>query len=260
MGSWLHCRCGGLIHTNSFTGTHSYQLIADKDYDSIVENDPIDHDRLSHLFFSLGTSVYRCAKCGRLAVEWDPAAPPAFYLPEDEKVVSSATEEEGVPSATEEEDGESSAAEDAPVAYFGLGVSRWEEKAEPSLTEEAPGGAPDREESTEMVAAPGDSASRDDSDTTYSREGASDMTDAEDTPSPWEDWDDERRLKELEAIAEAEYSEMYDSRNHMGCYARAKDAFRDAIMVADRLGREADVKRLLNRLQHVKDVYRSQFC
>ena len=70
---------------------------------------------------------------------------------------------------------------------------------------------------------------------------------------------DDPQLKELEAIAEAEYDEMYDSRNPTGCYSRAKEAFYGAIKLASQLGHQADVIRLEKRLQHVKAVFRSQF-
>lgn len=71
--------------------------------------------------------------------------------------------------------------------------------------------------------------------------------------------DDERRLKALEAIAEAEYGEMYDSRYPTGSYSRAKEAFYDAITLAEKLGRKDDAERLTKRLQQVKEVFRHQF-
>ena len=71
--------------------------------------------------------------------------------------------------------------------------------------------------------------------------------------------DDDSRLKALEALAEEAYGEMYDTRYPTGCYSRAKEAFYDAITLADRLGRQEDVERLQKRLQHVKEVFRRQF-
>jgi len=71
---------------------------------------------------------------------------------------------------------------------------------------------------------------------------------------------DDPRLKELEALAEAAYDEMYDSLYPTGCYSRAKEAFYDAIALAARLGRQKDVERLERRLQHVKHVFRNQFA
>jgi hypothetical protein len=74
------------------------------------------------------------------------------------------------------------------------------------------------------------------------------------------DRDDSQRLNELEAMAEAEYEEMYDARSPTGCYSRAKDAFHDAIALAAKMGRQADAERLEKRLQHVKEVFRRQFA
>lgn len=188
MGSWIKCLCGGLIHTNLFTGTSVYRLIKDSDYDSLEE--PIDVGKLSHLFFSLGIPVFRCHKCGRLAVEWDPANDPVFYLPE------------------------------------GKGET-------PTMGDESYKGHRETE--------------------------PEDIAEAEETSTTRDDQDDDLSLKALEAIAEAEYAEMYDSRNHIGCYARAKEAFLDAITLACKMGREADAERLRRRLEHVKNVYRHQF-
>jgi len=70
---------------------------------------------------------------------------------------------------------------------------------------------------------------------------------------------DEARLKALEAIAEAAYSEMYDSSYPTGRYSDAKEAFYDAIALATKLGRRKDVERLEKRLEHIKNVFRHQF-
>jgi hypothetical protein len=69
----------------------------------------------------------------------------------------------------------------------------------------------------------------------------------------------DERLRELEALAEAEYDRMYDSRSPTGAYSSAKEAFYAAITLARQLGLEKDAKRLEKRLQHVKDVFRHQF-
>ncbi len=69
----------------------------------------------------------------------------------------------------------------------------------------------------------------------------------------------DERLAELEALAEAEYDRMYDSRSPTGAYSSAKEAFYAAITLARQLGLEEDAKRLEKRLQHVKDVFRHQF-
>ncbi len=82
MGSWLECLCGGVIHTNFFTGTDIYKLIKDADYDAI--EDPVDRGKLSDLFFGKGVTVYHCKRCGRLIVEWEDGGP-TFYLPESKR-------------------------------------------------------------------------------------------------------------------------------------------------------------------------------
>jgi hypothetical protein len=70
---------------------------------------------------------------------------------------------------------------------------------------------------------------------------------------------DGQRLRDLEAMAEAEYQSMYDSQSPAADYARAKDAFCEAISLANTLGLQDDVTRLEKRLQHLKDVFRNQF-
>ena len=89
--------------------------------------------------------------------------------------------------------------------------------------------------------------------------GSEEPETVEEPEPPESDREDYQRLKALEALAEEAYSEMYDTRYPTGCYSRAKEAFRDAIALADRLGRQPDVLRLEKRLQHVKDVFRHQF-
>ena len=71
--------------------------------------------------------------------------------------------------------------------------------------------------------------------------------------------DQHERLRELERLGEAYYDAMYDARNPSADYANAKDAFRDAITLADELGDMATVERLQARLGHIKAVFRSQF-
>lgn len=70
-------------------------------------------------------------------------------------------------------------------------------------------------------------------------------------------------LRDLEAKAEAAYDSMYDAetpRGAAGCYSDAKDAYSEAIGLAQRLGAEGDVARLVARFAHVQAVYRSQFA
>ncbi len=89
--------------------------------------------------------------------------------------------------------------------------------------------------------------------------GSKDAETAEEPEPPESDQEDYERLKALEALAEEAYSEMYDARSPTGCYSSAKEALRDAIALADRMGRQLDVERLQKRLQHIKDVFRHQF-
>lgn len=89
--------------------------------------------------------------------------------------------------------------------------------------------------------------------------GPKDAETAAEPESAEDDQTDDARLKALEALAEEAYGEMYDTRYPTGCYSRAKEAFYDAITLADRLGRQEDVERLQKRLQHVKEVFRRQF-
>ena len=73
---------------------------------------------------------------------------------------------------------------------------------------------------------------------------------------------DEDNLKEVakyEALAETAYDEMYDARSPAARYSHLKDFFAMAIGAAERAGLHDDAKRLSARLDHCKEVYRSQF-
>ena len=63
----------------------------------------------------------------------------------------------------------------------------------------------------------------------------------------------------LEALAEAAYDEMYETRSPAGPYSDLKDFFASAIGAAERAGLHDEAKRLNARLEHCKQVYRSQF-
>jgi len=76
-------------------------------------------------------------------------------------------------------------------------------------------------------------------------------------PSPEEDA--RRQMAEFEASAEKAYDDMYDSRSPAGCYGDLKDHFAAAIGIAARAGLTADIELLTKRLDHCKQVYRSQF-
>jgi hypothetical protein len=62
-----------------------------------------------------------------------------------------------------------------------------------------------------------------------------------------------------EALAEAAYSEMYETRSPAGSYSDMKDYFAMAIAAAERAGLPDEAKRLNARLESCKKVYRSQF-
>jgi hypothetical protein len=71
-----------------------------------------------------------------------------------------------------------------------------------------------------------------------------------------------KQLKELEAEGEKNYDDLYETRSDHDatvCYSGAKEAFYDAISLADRLGLSEESDRLLKRLEHIKAVFRSQF-
>jgi hypothetical protein len=73
--------------------------------------------------------------------------------------------------------------------------------------------------------------------------------------------DEEARqeVARYEALAEAAYSEMYDTRSPAGSYSELKECFAMAIGAAERAGLHDEAKRLNARLEHCKNVYRSQF-
>jgi hypothetical protein len=67
-------------------------------------------------------------------------------------------------------------------------------------------------------------------------------------------------LRKCKALGEKYYDQMYESRlGPTGLYSNAKDAFRDAISAAERLGLKEEARALEERLEHVKAVFRSQF-
>ena len=66
-------------------------------------------------------------------------------------------------------------------------------------------------------------------------------------------------VAKYEALAEAAYSEMYEARSPAGSYSELKECFAMAIGAAERAGLHDEAKRLNARLEHCKQVYRSQF-
>ena len=71
--------------------------------------------------------------------------------------------------------------------------------------------------------------------------------------------DGKEDVARYEALAEAAYEEMYETRSPAGPYSDVKDFFALAIGAAERAGLHDDAKRLSARLEHCKQVYRSQF-
>jgi hypothetical protein len=68
------------------------------------------------------------------------------------------------------------------------------------------------------------------------------------------------QLRKLIALGEKYYDQMYDARTGLsGLYANMKDAFRDAVALSSELGLAEESKRLGERLEHIKAVFRSQF-
>lgn len=71
------------------------------------------------------------------------------------------------------------------------------------------------------------------------------------------------RISELGTGAEIAYVAMYRERESAGITARysaAKEAFHDAMSVARAFGLEGEHRRLLNRLDHLRAVFRAQFA
>jgi hypothetical protein len=77
-------------------------------------------------------------------------------------------------------------------------------------------------------------------------------------PPPFEQMDTSQKLRQYERWGEEAYTRMYDSRSPSGDYSEAKENFHMALQLAQELGRQDEVQRLEARLQHIKDVFRSQ--
>ena len=68
------------------------------------------------------------------------------------------------------------------------------------------------------------------------------------------------QLRRLKALGEKYYDQMYETHLGLtGLYASAKDAFYDAISLANELGLKEESDALSQRLAHIKGVFRSQF-
>ena len=83
------------------------------------------------------------------------------------------------------------------------------------------------------------------------------------TDGPIERTQRELRLNALRActaIGEKAYDQMYEAHGSAtGLYSDAKEAFYDAISIANELGLRDEAERLSKRLEHIKAVFRSQF-
>lgn len=68
-------------------------------------------------------------------------------------------------------------------------------------------------------------------------------------------------LRKCKALGEKYYDQMYESPRFgvTGLYSSAKEAFYDAISVANELGMKEEANELSKRLEHIKAVFRSQF-
>jgi hypothetical protein len=72
-----------------------------------------------------------------------------------------------------------------------------------------------------------------------------------------------RLLAHWKALGEKAYDDMYEAhsfRDANVCYSDAKESFYDAIRVAEELGLKDEADRLRKRLEHIKEVFRSQFA
>jgi hypothetical protein len=67
-------------------------------------------------------------------------------------------------------------------------------------------------------------------------------------------------LRKLQALGEKYYDQLYETRSGTsGIYSDAKDAFIDAISLANELELKTEARLLEERLDHIKAVFRSQF-
>jgi hypothetical protein len=67
-------------------------------------------------------------------------------------------------------------------------------------------------------------------------------------------------LRRCHALGEKYYDQLYETRfNPSGLYSSIKDAFLDAISLANEMGMKEEAGKLEQRLEHIKAVFRSQF-
>lgn len=68
-------------------------------------------------------------------------------------------------------------------------------------------------------------------------------------------------LRKCASLGEKYYDQMYETRlGTTGLYSSVKDAFLDAILVANELGLKDEAEALDKRLEHIKAVFHSQFA
>ncbi len=78
----------------------------------------------------------------------------------------------------------------------------------------------------------------------------------------YEEWRQRRLLAQLHAcvqFGEDAYSEMYETRSPSGSYSDAKESFYSAIQIASELEMAEKELELRKRVEHIKNVFRSQF-
>ncbi|MDE3150396.1 MAG: hypothetical protein KGL37_13085 [Acidobacteriota bacterium] len=71
------------------------------------------------------------------------------------------------------------------------------------------------------------------------------------------------QIKQWRDLGESAFDEMYEVhswRDASACFLDARENFRDAIKLAEELGLAADAEYLRQRLEHIEEVYLSQFA
>ena len=68
------------------------------------------------------------------------------------------------------------------------------------------------------------------------------------------------RVSLLERMGEEAYDKMYDARRPQDDWRDAREAFSEAIYLAEKAGLLAEAQRLQKRLDHIRSVYTHQFA
>lgn len=84
MGSWLTCRCGGLLHTNMFCGTGISVLASEEFLDASHEEKT--RDEFIAAMISDSPKLLHCKSCGRIVILkfLNGEAQVKSYVPEDD--------------------------------------------------------------------------------------------------------------------------------------------------------------------------------